>query len=178
MLVSSTATEVIRENEKRSQVLLFECALPGFRMHAAGRDEQPDRQSAGRAPADWRLGQQDGRFGGSAERNLRLPCQRQGRLLRNLPLGGAHGQRRDSRYAISHASRARPHSLERCLDKSDNHYGRWRCIFQEVELGYSWAAGIRTPTPGTKTCPYSVTSGLRSSSLYEESFRRWYRPVG
>jgi hypothetical protein len=44
--------EVIREMKTRSQVLLFEYTLPGFRMHAAGRREYPDGQCPGLGAAD------------------------------------------------------------------------------------------------------------------------------
>ena len=104
ILVSFSATEVIRENEKRSRVLLFECTLPGFCMHAAGRDEQPGRRGAGRGPADRQLGQsrQNQWSSGRAERYLRLPGQREGQVVRDVQVDclGKLRTRLQSRHAI------------------------------------------------------------------------------
>jgi hypothetical protein len=95
--VPSTATEVIRENEKRSQILLFRCVLPGFCGYAAGRREHPDRQGAGLGPADRQLGQwkQEQWPGGRAERYLWLPRQREGEVVRHLQVGDPVGKRRN-----------------------------------------------------------------------------------
>jgi hypothetical protein len=98
MRVLSTAPEVFREDEKRSQVLLFEYTLRGFCMRAAGRDKYPDRQGASLAAADWELAQceQDEWPGGLAERCVWVPGEREGKMVRHLPVGNALGQRRDS----------------------------------------------------------------------------------